>query len=89
MSLGQVLVAGSFALDQIRHGVKTEAVDAQVEPEIENGQHLADDGRVVVVEIGLMMKEAVPVVGLGHRIPRPVGSLGVDEDDAHVAIRGV
>jgi hypothetical protein len=31
--LGQVLVVGAFALDQIGHGVEPQAVDAGIEPE--------------------------------------------------------
>ena len=47
--------------------------------------------RVVEVQVGLMVEEAVPVVGAGHRVPGPVRRLGVREDDARalVAAAGV
>ena len=38
-----------------------------------------DDRRVVVVEIGLVREEAVPVVLAGHRIACPVRLLGVEK----------
>ena len=41
---------------------------------------------VVVVEVRLVMEEAVPVVLAAHRVPRPVRRLGVDEDDARLAV---
>ncbi len=69
----EILVAGALALDEVGNGVEPEPVHAIGEPEF----HDADDGahhvRVVEVEIGLMTEEAMPVVGLGYRIPGPVG----------------
>ncbi len=44
------------------------------------------DLRVVVVEVGLMGEEAMPVVGTGHRVIGPVGDLGVGEDDPRVLV---
>ena len=40
---------------------------------------------VVVVEVGLVVEEAVPVVLLALRVAGPVGRLGVDEDDPGLA----
>ena len=80
--LGQVLVVRALALDQIGHGVETHAVDPHVEPEAHHVGHLAKHPRIVEIEVGLMGVEAVPVIGLRHRVPRPVRFLGVDEDDA-------
>ena len=47
-------------------------------------EHSLCDGRVVVVQVRLMREEAVPVVGLGLRVPGPVRRFGVREDDARV-----
>jgi hypothetical protein len=69
-----------------RYRVAAEAVEALVEPEGHDAQHLLADGGVVVVEIGLVVKKPVPVEGLGHRIPRPVRRLRVDKDNARVAV---
>ena len=38
--LGQVLAARALALDQVRHGIETEAVDAQLEPEVDHLENL-------------------------------------------------
>ena len=45
------------------------------------------DGRVVEVEVGLVGEEPVPEVLLAHRVPGPVGRLGVDEDDPRVLVQ--
>ena len=70
--LRQVLAARPRPLVEIGHGVAPEAVEALVEPEGHDAEHLRLDGGIVVVQIGLVVEEAVPVVGLGHRVPGPV-----------------
>ena len=82
VGLGQVLAVGAVALEQVRHGVEAEPVEADVEPEADDVEHRLLDLGVVVVEVGLVVEEAVPVVLLALRVPRPVRPLGVDEDDA-------
>ena len=71
MRLGKVLAARALALDQVRHGVETEPVDPQLEPEVDH-LRTPQHGWIVVVEIGLVVKEAMPVVDIRDRIPRPV-----------------
>ena len=89
VGLGEVLAVRAVPLVQVRDGVEAESVDAHAEPEVDDLR----DGRlhlgVVVVEVGLVAEEAVPVVLAGHRVPRPVGRLGVGEDDASVGPAGV
>ena len=80
--LREVLAVGALALEEVGHGVAAEAVHAHVQPEAHDVQHGLLDLGVVVVEVRLVAEEAVPEVLLGHRIPRPVGALGVGEDDA-------
>ena len=87
VGLRQVLAVRAFTLVEIRHRVEPEAVDAEVEPEAEDVQHRLLHLGVVVVQVGLVAEEAVPVVLPAHRIERPVGGFGVDEDDARVGIR--
>jgi hypothetical protein len=84
--LGQVLAVGALALEQVRHRVQPEAVDAQIEPEPKHIEHRLLHCRVVVVEVGLMREEPVPVELPSHRVERPVRLLGVDEDDSRVAV---
>ena len=84
MGLREVLAVGGLALVEVRHGVHPEAVDAEVQPEAERRDDLLLHRRVLVVEIGLVREEAVPVVLLAHRVEGPVGRLGVDEDDPGV-----
>ena len=86
MGLGQVLAVRALALVEVRHGVEAQPVDAHVEPEVERVHDAGLDVGVVVVEVGLVGVEAVPEVGLGHRVPRPVRRLEVLEDDAGVGV---
>jgi hypothetical protein len=82
---GQVFAGGVVALEQVRHGVEPQPVDAHGEPEIQDLEDGLADRRVVEIQIRLVRIEAVPVVGAGDRIPGPVRGLEVLEDDAHVA----
>ena len=89
--LRQVLAVGALPLEQVGHGVEAEPVDAEVQPEPQDIDHRLLHGRVVVVQVGLMGEEPVPVELAPHRVEGPVGLLGVDEDDPglRVAIAGV
>ena len=81
MGLGQVLAVGAVALEQVRHRIEAEAVEAEAEPVEHHVEHGVGDLGVVVVEVGLVVEEAVPVVLLALLVPGPVRRLGVDEDD--------
>ena len=63
----EVLAVRPVVLVEVRHGVEPEAVDAEVEPEAEDVEHRVLHVRVLVVEIRLVMEEAVPVVLAAHR----------------------
>ena len=79
--LRQVLAIRAFALEQIRHRVEPQAVDAHPQPEIEHVEHRLADFRVVEVEIRLMAVKAVPEIRAGHRVPAPVRRLEILKDD--------
>ena len=84
--LRQVLAIGAVALVQVRDGIEPQPVDAKVQPEVERLRDLGADPGVVEVQVGLMVVEAVPVVGVGFLVERPVRAFEVLEDDAHFAI---
>ena len=84
--LRKVLAVGALAFKQIGHRVQPKSVDAEIEPEPQHVDHRFLDGRIVVVEVGLVGEEPVPVELLAHRIEGPVRLLGVDEDDPGVAV---
>ena len=84
--LGQVLAAGALALVEVRDGVQAQAVDAGLEPVVDDVEQGLGHARLVEVEVRLVAVEAVPEVGPGHGVPGPVGGLEVPEDDARVAI---
>jgi hypothetical protein len=85
---GQVLAVGALLLEEVGHGVEAEAVDAQVHPEPHDVDHRVVHGRVLVVEVGLVGEEPVPVElrRTGSKVQLEV--LGVDEDDARVRRTG-
>jgi hypothetical protein len=84
--LGVVLVARALALDEVRNGVEPEAVHAHVEPVVHRREHGLEHPRIVEVEVGLVAEEAVPVVLLRDRVPRPVRRFRVGEDDARAGV---
>ena len=86
VGLLEVLAVGALARVQVRHRVQPEAVDAEVEPEPQHLQHRVLDQRVLVVQVGLVVEEPVPVVLAAYRVERPVRLLGVDEDDPRVLV---
>ena len=70
-------------MEEVGHRVEAEAVEPEVEPEPDDVEHGVGHLGILVVEVGLVGVEAVPVVLLAHRVvPGPVGPLDVDEDDA-------
>ena len=86
MGFRQVLVVGAVALDQVRNRVQTQAVDAHVQPVAHDFQHRFHHLRIVEVQIRLVGIEAVPEVLTGHRVPGPVGFLGVEKDDPRAVV---
>ncbi len=86
VGFGQVLVVGAFALDQVRHRVQPQAVDAGFQPEMQHAQDGFQHAGIVEIEIGLVVIEAVPVVLFRDRVPGPVGRLAVHENDARVPV---
>ena len=86
--LGEVLAVRALALEQVGHGVEAQPVDAHLEPVVDDPEERLLDLGVVEVEVGLVRVEAVPEVGAGDGVPRPVRGLVVLEDDARVACSG-
>ncbi len=86
VGLGEVLAVGPLPFEKVGHRIEAQPVHAHAEPEVEHPQHLLLHARIVEVEIGLVSVEAVPVVGLGHRVPGPVGRLEILKDDAGVPV---
>ena len=79
MGLGQVLAGGAVPLVEVGNGIEPEAVEAELEPEPHHLEHGVGHLGVVVVEVGLVRVEAVPVVLIAERLVGPVGLLHVDE----------
>src|SRR6185437_509797 len=72
VGLGDVLAGGAVALDQIGNGIEAQRVYAEVQPEAHGGEDFLHDAGIIEVEIGLVGKEAVPVILLGGLVPSPV-----------------
>ena len=62
--VGQIFAGRAIAFDQVIRRRQPEAIDTEIEPKVKDRQHLADDRGVVEIEVRLMKKNAVPVVGL-------------------------
>src|SRR5437879_5663040 len=91
MSLRKIFAGSPFALEEISDGIHAETVDAPIHPV---GHHLEDflaDLGVVIIKVGLMAVETMPVILAGQGIIGPVRFKGILEDDASplVLIRGL
>ncbi len=53
---------------------------------IDHAQHLVMNGGIVVIQVGLMGEEAVPEILARLLVHRPVRRLGVEKDDARIAV---
>ena len=65
MRLRKVVARRAFTLVQMRDGIEPQPIDALVQPEAHHLEHRLPDVRIVEVQVGLVVKEAVPVVGAG------------------------
>ncbi len=86
MCFREVLPVGALTFVEVRDSVEAQPVEAEGEPESDDVLDLVPDVRVVEVEVGLVVEEAVPVVGIGDWIPRPVRLVGIGEYDPRVSI---
>jgi hypothetical protein len=88
MGLREIFAAGSLAFDKIGHRIQSEPIHPEVQPEIENLEGSGFHGWIVIIQIGLMKKEAVPEIGFGNWIVGPVAHLRVFEDDSGFCVFG-
>src|ERR1700739_3675369 len=86
MRFRKVFAVCTFTLAQVRHSVKTQAVNSQIEPEIHSGKHGLAHLWILPVEIWLVRIKSVPVISFGYGVPGPVGTFKVLKDNARVAI---
>ena len=86
MGLRQILAVGPLALEEVGHRVEPQPIHAHVEPEGDEIEDLLLHARVVIIQVGLMVEEAVPEESVGFLVPGPVGAFGVGEDDPRVGV---
>ena len=86
VGLGEIFAIRAFPLDEIGDGVEPQSVDAQVQPEITDLFERFVHCRIVEVQVGLVGVKAMPVISLCQRIPRPVRSLEIFEDDSGILV---
>src|ERR1039458_7766436 len=89
VSLWQVLTISALPFHQVRHRVEPEGVNPQFKPELHHLPHLFPNRGIVVVEIGLVTEEAMPLEGFWRRAPRPVGRFCIKKDDAGALVPAV
>src|ERR1700744_6404022 len=86
MGFRQILPVGALALEKIRDGIQPETVYPHLAPKIDDPEYLFLNQRIIIIQIGLVMKKAVPVILPGYRIPGPVGMLKVLENDPDIFV---
>ena len=82
----EILTVRSIAFEKVRHRIEPEPVDSHIAPEIKHFEHRPPYLGILEVEIRLMRIEAVPVVILCDRVPRPVRGFKILEDDSGLRV---
>src|SRR5436190_20773462 len=86
MCFGKIFSIGSFSLKKIRHSIQPKTVNTHLAPKINYFKNLLLHFGVVIIQIGLMVKKTVPVILLGHFIPRPVTGLKILENNSYILV---
>ena len=86
MGLRQILAGCSVAFDQVRNSIHAQRIDSHVEPEAHGLEHLFDHCGIIEVEVRLMRKKTMPVIGFGNFVPCPVRFFRVGKDDARIFV---
>ena len=86
MGFHQAFTACSFPLKQKRNRIEAKAIDPALQPKLHHLEHGLLHLGVVVVEVGLMVQEAVQIKLASLWIPLPVGALEVPEEHWRTAV---
>src|SRR4030042_2543422 len=81
MGFRQIFTGSAFPLKEIRDRIETEPIYPYSQPKIYELEYGCSDQGTVIIKVRLVGIKTVPVIGVGHRIPGPVGSLKVLEND--------
>ena len=87
MCLRQIFTARPVALVEIGDRIEPQPIHPHAEPKI---QHLHDGALhlgALIVQVRLVGVEAVPIIGVGDRVPGPVRRFEILEDNAGVLVR--
>ena len=84
--LRQVLAVGALLLVEVGHRVQPQPVHAQVEPEVHHPDDRLMHFGILVIQVRLVRKEPVPVIGPRHGVPGPVRGLHILEDDPRLLV---
>src|SRR4051812_26334376 len=88
MCFGQVFTIGTFALKEVRNSIQPKAIYPHSAPVIQYFEHFFLHLQAIIVQVGLVMEKAMPVILLCYGIPCPVASFKILEDDTYVFICG-
>src|SRR5436190_575960 len=86
MCFRQVLAIGVITFKKIRYCIQPEAIYSHFAPVIEYIEYFFLYRRAVIIQIGLVMVETVPVILLCSIIPCPVGCFKILEYNAGVSV---
>jgi hypothetical protein len=83
---GKTCTRCALPLTEIESGIIAESVETEVKPIRHHLQHLLRDLKGIIIEVGLMAEEAMPVIDMGYRIPCPVGFLRIAENNVRLLV---
>src|SRR5690606_6172347 len=88
VSLGKIFSICSFALKKVWDRVKPETVNSHSAPEVENIKNFLLNKWIAKVELGLMVKEMLPVILTRHWIPCPVWTFKILKNYSDIPVFG-
>src|SRR4029078_71681 len=86
MGFRKVLAICPFSFEQIGYSVQAKTVNTHIAPEINYFKNFVLYPGIVIIEIRLVVKEAMPVILLCRLIPCPVAALKILENNSHIFI---
>src|SRR4051794_36021269 len=84
--LRQIFTVGAIPLEQVWHSIQPESVNPHLAPVVDHFEDFLLHSGIIIVEVGLMMKESVPEILLGYGVPCPVGRFEILEDDTGITV---
>ena len=83
---GQIFAVRAFAFDEVRRRVHANSIRALIHPKLRDTHHRFLHFRVVKIQIGLMIKKAMPIILPAQFVKFPIRRFVINKNDARLFI---